>query len=542
MEEFKWLSKVKEYPVDETIIFLKGIIKKIIDGNIILDEKKDDIDMQILSVTLILLVNKIEKKVEEAKKEKKVDKLKIEDVVLNNEELGYDCELDDFLYKREKRDETVNINANVNLNDLKKPYHLSWDDFGYQNTYNMYIGDIKLGSIKTVPEKVETIDDIKFSIGWKPEYYDTLDVLFNDDVVKAEYFIKVKDINSFAQNEYEALKNDNLNLFDTAIYRFDTTRNEYKKKFVDTSQNLLRKELYLEDDLLKTRLEIEYDEKNSFLENRMKVFIGKNGTGKSYILKELFKKTQKISNFDYQLYFSFGTYDNVYKKRSHAFSSINLTEINSFDEFRLIFSEKVLLANKYRQIIEFMENTLEHTQIAKDFIIEFEALFTEDETIYSVYKKFLKLSTGQKLSVIFIIEINLKIRDNSIIFIDELENSLHPNLLNSLLGTIDNILRKYKSYAVLSTHSHLIVQSIPSADIYIFKTDDNLKTEISSPNTELFANEFDQILLKIYDIEFDDLYFNQKIKKAQTNKLYINSEKLLNKNLFIDYLLGEEYE
>lgn len=533
MQEFKWINKVKDYPIDETIVFLNGIIKKIIDGKISLEENKDGIDMQILSVTLILLVNKIEKL---------GDNKTIEDIVSNDKELGYDSELDEFLYKREKRDETVVIQTNVNLNDLKKPFHLSWDDFGFQNTYNMYIGNIKLGSIKTVPEKVETIDDIQFSIGWKPEYYDTLDVLFEDEAVKKEYFIKVKDINSFSKIEYDTLEKNNLNLFNTAIYRYGTTMNEYNKKFVDTPQNLLPKELFLEDDLLKTELKIPFDENNSFLENRMKVFIGKNGTGKSYILKELFKEAQGIPNFDYQLYFSFGTYDDVYKKKYNDFSSINLTEINSFDEFRRIFSEKVLLANKYRQIIEFMENTLEHTQIAKDFIVEFEALFTENETIYNVYKKFLKLSTGQKLSVIFIIEINLKIRDNSIIFIDELENSLHPNLLNSLIGTIDDILRKYNSYAVLSTHSHLIVQSIPSTDIYIFKTDDNLKTEISKPTTELFANEFDQILLKIYDIEYEGLYFNQKIKKIKNNNLNLNAEKLLKKNIFIDYLLGEEYE
>lgn len=533
MEKFKWVSKVNEYPKDETIIFLKGIIKKIIDGKISLEENKDDIDMQILSVTLILLVNKIEKSGKEET---------IKDIVYNDKELGYDIELDTLLYKKEKRDEIIIVPENVNLNDLKKPYHLSWDDYGFHNTYNMYIGDTKLGSIKTIPEVVEEIEDIQFSIGWKPEYYDTLDVLFKDETVKAEYFKKVKDINSFNKTEYEKILNDNKDLFDVSIYRFGATINEYHRKFECTPENKYRKELILEDDLLKTDLHILFDEKKSFLENRMKVFIGKNGTGKSYILKELFKATQKTPNFDNQLYFSFGTYDSVYKKKQNDTSSINLTEINTFDEFETIFSEKVLLVSKYKQIIKFMKNTLENTQIAKEFIEEFEALFTENETIYNVYKKFLKLSTGQKLSVIFIIEINLKIRDNSIIFIDELENSLHPNLLNSLLATIDDILHKYKSYAILSTHSHLIVQSIPSDDIYIFKTDNDLKTEIMSPTTELFANEFDQILLKIYGVEYEELYFNQKIQKAKDKKLLINPEKLQSKNIFIDYLLGDDNE
>ena len=59
------------------------------------------------------------------------------------------------------------------------------------------------------------------------------------------------------------------------------------------------------------------------------------------------------------------------------------------------------------------------------------------------------------------------ITENSLIIIDEPENTLHPNFEIGFIKILNNILEKYNSFAIIATHSSIIAREIPSKFINI---------------------------------------------------------------------------
>jgi len=78
------------------------------------------------------------------------------------------------------------------------------------------------------------------------------------------------------------------------------------------------------------------------------------------------------------------------------------------------------------------------------------------------------LSSGQSFLISTITEVIANIRENSLLLFDEPEMHLHPNAIANLMRAIDSILIKFDSYAIIATHSPIILQEIPSRYVRIF--------------------------------------------------------------------------
>lgn len=137
-----------------------------------------------------------------------------------------------------------------------------------------------------------------------------------------------------------------------------------------------------------------------------------------------------------------------------------------------------------------------------------ESEFDEYEKIYKIIDL---LSSGQKsLFYMFVNLINI-IDSNSLIVIDEPELHLHPNAISNFLKQFNNILDAFDSFAIVTTHSPLIVQEIPSSKVNIFRTIDSYPI-IDHLDIETFGCSVNTITKEIFDVQESESNYREILK------------------------------
>ena len=84
------------------------------------------------------------------------------------------------------------------------------------------------------------------------------------------------------------------------------------------------------------------------------------------------------------------------------------------------------------------------------------------------------LSSGQSILAHFVTALLAWIQPNSLILFDEPETHLHPNAVASLFLVLSKILVKFDSYAVVATHSPVVIQEIPAKRVLVFERTQNV--------------------------------------------------------------------
>jgi predicted ATPase len=84
------------------------------------------------------------------------------------------------------------------------------------------------------------------------------------------------------------------------------------------------------------------------------------------------------------------------------------------------------------------------------------------------------LSSGQSILVHFVTSLLAWLEPNSLVLFDEPETHLHPNAVASLFNVLTAVLREYESFAIVATHSPIVIQEIPAKRVIVFRREDNL--------------------------------------------------------------------
>lgn len=129
----------------------------------------------------------------------------------------------------------------------------------------------------------------------------------------------------------------------------------------------------------------------------------------------------------------------------------------------------------------------------------------------------IELSSGQQIFTHLISSVLSSIREDTILLLDEPELYLHPNLEIELLDMLKEILNLYKSYAVIATHSSIVVREIAKQYISVFKKVDN-KIAIIRPPFETFGGDIERINSYVF--------FDKDVKKPYQGwlELLVKSE------------------
>lgn len=402
----------------------------------------------------------------------------------------------------------------------------SWDDYGYRTSFTLFFKNtqgqrfVNIGNLKII-SKFSFLDDS----GFPDEHHYVKDDLPVNGFTELDHkkFCSVGcDIDYYKQlkNEIGGLWKTVLKaLCDASFFsilrdNFENTR-QWKISIERTELNDCAKMLSEAKNIIEGKnVENPYDftykfkplystnevdvnftfNLKSIFAHRLKAIIGKNGCGKTQLLSAIPKSfgNNEIVKFDNIL----PSFQKVITLSSSYFDNFEIPDAN-FD-FNYIYcglskkvnGEKKISSiddqiDKIKKCSEEIENRKRENifgEIMKDLIPNsiFDLIFYQDERsdFYKIKTEkiesaFRMMSSGESILFYLLIQLISSIRPSSLLLIDEPETHLHPNAISILIGHIYDILEKFNSFAILATHSPLVIREVLAQDVYIAERIEN---------------------------------------------------------------------
>ncbi|OMF45409.1 AAA family ATPase [Paenibacillus amylolyticus] len=437
----------------------------------------------------------------------------------------------------------------------------NWNDFGFETSYTAHYFSspnkrLDLGSVKILhisePRtryinemyEFEELEKGNYcSLGTTMEYYRNVKLLGKR--VYNKFFDAMKDI-AINKKYYESFKghqgirdsffrsSEAKKTFKSAIQYFGGTRKDEVFKFQYNYRPPYSQQ--------KIEMGFDYTDYN-FLPHRIYALVGKNGSGKTQFLSQFASalcggesKENSIEAFDEMPLFSkviavsFSAFDDfekphqgignqdideeqARKKNNYIYCGIQgkdgktLSLKEMTNHARAMLDEILLDEEKYKIWKKTLENVFED---------EFKTLIIEDypERLFDS-----KLSSGQSILMYTMTSVISNIEYESILLFDEPELHLHPNAISNLIRMMYELLNQFNSYAIVSTHSPLIVQETPSKYIKKMERINNILV-VSNLTIEAFGENLSSITEDIFNVRDTESNYMTVFKDAvETNNL-----------------------
>lgn len=434
----------------------------------------------------------------------------------------------------------------------------NWDDYGYKTTYGFSFFN-KCGELEfysSIQVYCIELDEEDYGInGGRVDYYmekeiTQLDERFCSLGIDLNFYVKLKE---HLPREYKAIlrRLNDLAYDEERWQRFKNYRGVQRSLLRSSSSEKARAEAYK---LLEARQDnydslsfiydaiVPYDseevrmyfsfERNETIPYRLNAIVGKNGTGKTQILNQL---AIDLSGFhdegDKNFYReAFGA------KGRPAFDKVMSISYSAFDSFKNLRGEKSLKSYVYcgiqsekgiLQLDEIQDNFRESLSIIKErnrFSI-WKKIITElfSEENYNIINQLeddnyenINWSSGQHILISSMTEVIAKIDNESIILFDEPEIHLHPNAISNVMRMFNMILDEFDSYAIIATHSPIILQEIPSKNIIVLERIDN-QVFVREPEIECFGENITQITKDIFDVSNIESCYQTVFRELKAN-------------------------
>lgn len=446
-----------------------------------------------------------------------------------------------------------------------------WSDYGHYILFNLVfykklddsydIGNIKIldsnSSTTKIPEVFEHLEDNFCSLGQSLEFYEELKKHFPDN-----YSDILKSLNDIALFPDLAIPFKENEGFTKGLLRFGTAEKAYAEAKMMLYDNVrkVNEELhfsyFIQMDGADATHKVDFDfRKSEVLPFRINVIIGKNGTGKTQFLGSLVNSISGVKNkenfqpynprFNKVIAISYSLFDDFPKPKETTVFNYKYIGLRTQQEEIIsdsTLSEKLKIA--FKKIVECDRSDGWFKIVNK--IINLKSLGLEsglditDEWIENLsYQKSKRLSSGQSIMLFILTELIAYIQEESLILFDEPETHLHPSAISQLLKGFYEILETYKSFAIMSTHSPIIIQDIPSKYITIFDREGNFP-KVTKLAIECFGENISTItstvfgivdIKEMYKFHFEKLmdnwgndYTPEKINVFFDNKLSFNAQ------------------
>ncbi|QRY55961.1 AAA family ATPase [Sphingobacterium siyangense] len=417
---------------------------------------------------------------------------------------------------------------------------IEWDDFGYHTLYNVYyheddgssvnIGRAKFYDKETdsgeLPEMFSMLDDNYCSLGLDNSYYEKLREKL--DKVASDYYVEA--VNDLAINRGIRIDFERTLAFRQSLLRGSDAQKSYKEGYY-IYNGIVRKESFdfefsttIGKALKPHKIHFKFTE-DDVLPFRIKVLIGKNGTGKTHYLSKLASTLSGLAEE--------GTFNSEF---APSFSRVITISYSLFDRFprpentkgfsyyycgfrggrgfltpnqmNTRFLKAIKILQESRQMIYFAKclSDVLSGDIADELLDEeFEDLRKESFKLFDS-NNYSKYSSGQLIMILVLAELIAYITEDSLVLIDEPETHLHPNSISLFINVINKILSKYESYAIIATHSPQIVQEVPAKDIVVLERNDKMAST-REVGLETFGENLNTITQRIfYTINNDEYY------------------------------------
>lgn len=326
--------------------------------------------------------------------------------------------------------------------------------------------------------------------------------------------------------------------------------------------------------------------------NNVFCIIGGNGSGKTRFIRELskaiFNKSSEItienSEFDTQedanimkkiLYCSFSPFDEKFEielnpEERERFEYIGFLNYDREVDGNTKISDRITddimeSLQKIKFSVDKSKLWLEATErisfeewgynliyIFKNDLTRSDEVESEDSTTSGfdyenydeTYQKIKNFSSGQKIFLLTITQLILKLTERTVVFIDEPELFLHPPMIKSYVRLISDIVSSVNGLGFIITHSPITLQEFPNRCVKQTYRDYRGEYLIRSVNFNTFGENINVINDQIFNIGLQQSgYYNliERLKfvengKSELRKLldFSGSEARLLINLFLE--------
>jgi energy-coupling factor transporter ATP-binding protein EcfA2 len=272
------------------------------------------------------------------------------------------------------------------------------------------------------------------------------------------------------------------------------------------------------------------------LPHRMNLLIGRNGTGKTQLFAHLAQTLYGAGEIDKGSPELYGTSEIV--GEAPDFSKVIAISYSAFDQFPIPTKlprqrRKSLFDYKYcglrnatgaidvNELKAMLDNAMEaveqedRTDILRTLTNRLLGEDTAGDFVTdSNYRTslFQRLSAGQRFIIAVAADVVGFIEDRSVILFDEPETHLHPGLLSTMIAILHEILREFQSFAIVATHSPILLQQVPRRYVRLMKRR-GAKTTIGLPPLETFGEDLGELTRRVLDLAEPEIDFHALIER-----------------------------
>ena len=278
------------------------------------------------------------------------------------------------------------------------------------------------------------------------------------------------------------------------------------------------------------RVECDFTEIGS-IPYRTMAFIGKNGTGKTAVMAEL---AWQISGMAEQR--------TGFDGARPEFSRLIVVSYSPFGPFR--FPERAFSSYRYcgfnmgglgpdvtlyQRILSAVEAIRESERVEQWKLALRDAGLLQNEPLLTTFDLaeptaslpdvIRNLSSGHFIAFSFLTEIVAHLLSDSLLLMDEPELYLHPNLVSGVMRALETLLgvNSFNSYAIVATHSPIVVQEIPSRSVRVFSREDN-EPHCITPGFECFGENLTTIVNQIFGATRVDKNYMQILNELSVGR------------------------
>lgn len=441
-----------------------------------------------------------------------------------------------------------------------------WDDFGYQTMYKVYycdaegeaytIGAVKIYNISmddanksnigkkdirtyiSTNSTIEQLTDDYCSLGQDIGYYSKLKELLPDEFDEVLKRLRDLVINEDSQEFYlghQGVKD--------SLLREGSANKAFKEATEVLKGTLGSHDMSFEYIFAPPYsncpevFSFDFSPKNKYFPYRINAVVGKNGAGKTLLLSSLsgaisgLVKSNNNSRFvDFRPAFykvmsiTFSVFDPFIKSKDASFCSYvycgiqkEMNHIDGYDtEGKYLPMSKKEVHSELKKALSSIKTQDRYNdwkRIIIELIGESDIKLLEQQLIDD--SKELRLSSGQNMLVLSMSMVIANIEHESILLIDEPETHLHPNAIASYMRMLNMILEKYDSYAIIATHSPIVLQELPTYSIIVMnKGESGDYVTCYKPSIECFGTGISSIIDDIFDVRSYESSYKTILKNA----------------------------
>ncbi|EXB24239.1 AAA ATPase domain protein [Acinetobacter baumannii 1437282] len=143
-------------------------------------------------------------------------------------------------------------------------------------------------------------------------------------------------------------------------------------------------------------------------------------------------------------------------------------------------------------------------------------------------EKIVLLSSGQEIYSYLIPTLISEIESETLLLVDEPELYLHPGLELGLMKMLKKLLKAFKSFAVIATHSSIITREVDRQAVNILKRQGSYTT-ITLPSIQTYGSDVESIIAEVFEDDLETKIYEHIIDdliddKADLNMNEVNKE------------------